>query len=105
MATYLLIYTGEQGAPPASEAEGKAVMDAWLAWFGMLGDAIVDSGNPLGPSVTVDADGSTSEGGASGAGGYSILRADSLEAAAALTAGCPHLAYGRVEVYEAIDVM
>jgi hypothetical protein len=105
MGNYLLLYTGDQGAPPASEEEGKAVMDAWIAWFTTLGEAVVDAGNPLGSSVTVAGDGSTADGGASGVGGYSVLRADSLGDAAALTAGCPHLEHGRVEVYETFDVM
>ena len=38
--------------------------------------------------------------------GYSVVVADSLDAAVEIAKGCPHLAAnGRVEVYETIDVM
>lgn len=104
MGTYVLIYIG--GSEPASEEEGKAVMDAWIAWFGTLGDAVIDGGNPFGPAVTVSSDGTVTDGGSSRAGGYSILRAADLAAAAALAQGCPHLAAGgTVEVYETFEVM
>ena len=105
MAKYLLAYTGD-AVQPATEDDGKAVMDAWIAWFTTVGEAVVDPGNPIGPSVTVAADGSVSEGGTSRIGGYSVISADSLEAATALAQSCPHLqAGGTVEVYETYDVM
>lgn len=104
MGTYVLVYFG--GSEPASEEEGKAVMDAWMAWFGTLGDAVVDGGNPFGPAVSIASDGTVAEGGASMASGYSILRADDLAAATALAQGCPQLAAGgTIEVYETFDVM
>jgi len=104
MGNYLLVYTG--GSEPTSEEEGKAVMDAWTAWFTALGEAVTDPGNPFGPSATIAADGSSSDGGASGHTGYSILRADDLAAATELARGCPHLAAeGSIEVYETFDVM
>ncbi|MBK9740349.1 MAG: hypothetical protein IPO93_12735 [Actinobacteria bacterium] len=104
MANYLLAYTG--GTEPQSEEEGKAVMDAWVAWFTSLGAAVVDPGNPTGPAATVASDGSVAEGGTSGISGYSVVSADSLEAATAIAQGCPHLAAaGAIEVYETFDVM
>ncbi|HKF37191.1 MAG TPA: hypothetical protein VKB35_09845 [Ktedonobacteraceae bacterium] len=44
MANYLLLYSG--GRMPESEAEQAAVMQAWTSWFGELGSALVDGGNP-----------------------------------------------------------
>jgi hypothetical protein len=45
------------------------------------------------------------DGGKSGASGYTILSADSLSAATAKAKGCPVLASGgTVEVYEAIPM-
>ena len=35
---YMYIYLGG-GAPPASEAEGKAMMAKWMEYFGKLGPA------------------------------------------------------------------
>ena len=51
MANYLLAYVG--GDEPDSEEAGAAVMNAWIAWFGTLGDAVVDPGNPIGASAAV----------------------------------------------------
>ncbi len=104
MANYVLAYTG--GGMAETEEEQAAVMAAWGAWYEGLGAAIVDGGNPFGPSMSVASDGSASEGGSSGLTGYSILTADSLAAAADMAKGCPVLASGgSVEVYETFEVM
>ena len=103
MAKYLLVYVG--GDAPTSEDDGKTVMDAWVAWFTALGPAIVDPGNPCGSSGAIASDGSVTTA-TSGVGGYSLLIADSLDAALEMAKGCPHLsANGSVEVYETIDIM
>ena len=79
-------------------------MQAWGAWLGSLGDSVVEIGNPFGASATVSAD-RTADGGVSHAGGYSVVSADSLDAAAANVKGCPILdSGGTVEVYEAIQM-
>jgi hypothetical protein len=102
MAKFVYIYTGGQMAE-TPEAQEKA-MQEWGAWFGILGDAITDPGNPFAGAVTVSPSGVTN-GGAAGAGGYSIVTADSLDEAAALAKGCPVLTGGgTVEVYEAIPM-
>lgn len=104
MGDYVLIYIG--GDEPATEEAQAADMDAWMAWFGEIGPVVVDGGNPFGPSASIAPNGTVSTGTASRASGYSIVRADSLEAATALAAGCPHLkANGTIEVYETFDVM
>jgi hypothetical protein len=102
MAKFVYVYTGGQMAEtPAAQ---EAAMQAWGTWFGTIGEAIADAGNPFGSSVTVSSTG-VSDGGAAGAGGYTIVTADSLDEAAALTKGCPVLADGgTVEVYEAIPM-
>jgi hypothetical protein len=104
MANYLLAYKG--GGMAATDEERQAAMAAWGKWFGELGSAIVDAGNPFGPSATVGAGGSASDGASSALTGYSVLSADSLAAASELAKGCPVLAAGgTVEVYETIPVM
>ena len=103
MGKFVLAYTG--GKMAETEAEQQAVIAAWSAWFGSLGTAVVDGGNPFGPSKTVASDGSITDGGSSALTGYSILTADSLAAAADLAKGCPILTVGgSVEVYETFDV-
>jgi hypothetical protein len=104
MAKYALIFHG--GGVPETEEEGAAVMAAWGTWMEGLGAALTDPGNAFGNSTTVGSDGSTSPGGgANPASGYSLLEADSLEAAVTLAKGCPILsAGGSVEVAETIDM-
>jgi hypothetical protein len=104
MASYLFVYTG--GSMAETPEAQQAAMAAWGAWFGTLGDAVVDAGNPFGPAATVASDGGVTDGGRSGLSGYSVIRADSLTAATTLTKGCPVLASGGgVEVYEVIPAM
>jgi hypothetical protein len=104
MANYVLVYKG--GSMAQTDAEREAAMAAWGQWFGTLGAAIVDAGNPFGPSSSVAGNGGVSDGGASNLTGYTILTADSLSAAAELSKGCPVLANGgSLEVYETIPIM
>lgn len=101
MANFVLVYTG--GGMPATEAERSKVMEAWGGWFGKLGDAVVDAGNPFAPQAqTISSDGSVHDGAVgTAATGYSIIKADSLKHAADLAKGCPVLASGaKISVYE-----
>jgi len=105
MSNYLLAYRGAQGMPE-TDAERDALMAAWGAWFGELGDAVVDMGNPFAGSATVSSDRTVGDGAGSELGGYSVLQADSLAAATELAKGCPVLGRGgSVDVYEAMAVM
>lgn len=102
MAKFVYVYTGGAMAE-TPEAQEKA-MQAWGAWFGTLGGAVTDAGNPFGGSATVKSGGVT-DGGVSGVGGYSIIEAASLAEATAKAAGCPVLdGGGAVEVYEAMPM-
>jgi hypothetical protein len=104
MTNYVLLYKG--GGMPETEEEQQRVMAAWGAWYGQLGQALVDGGNPFGPSKTIAADGTVSDGGASGLTGYTILQADSLDAAAKMGQSCPIIpGGGSVEVYETFEAM
>jgi hypothetical protein len=89
MANFLLTYRG--GAMPATEAEQAQVMAEWTKWFGVLGDKLVDGGNPVSASRTIAANGSVSDGASEAPTGYSIIKADSLDAATQLAKGCPVL--------------
>ena len=103
MGKFVFLYTGGQMAD-TPEAQKKA-MDAWMGWFGTLGDDIVEPGNPFGTSSTVTADGSVKTGGAAGISGYTVISANSLSDAAGKAKGCPVLASGgSVEVYEAMPM-
>ncbi len=103
MTKFVLAYTG--GSAPDTKEEQDAVMAAWMGWFGQLGAAVVDGGAPFGPSATIASGGGTSDGGASGLTGYSIVEAGDLAAATEMGRGCPVLASGgSVEVYESLPM-
>lgn len=104
MAKYLFVYHG--GKMATDPVEAKAAMDAWGAWFGALGAAVIDGGNPVGPSSTVKPDGSLVEGGGSNpATGYSLVEASSLADAHKKAAGCPLLKIGgSIEIAQAMDM-
>ena len=70
------------------------------------GDKLVDGGNPVSQVRTIASNGSVSNGGTNPSTGYSIIKADSLDAAVALAKGCPVLGGGAsVEVAEVFAVM
>ncbi|MFL5790908.1 MAG: hypothetical protein ACJ76A_05335 [Actinomycetota bacterium] len=103
MAKYLLLYAG--GSMPETDEQRDVVMKAWDGWFHTLGTGLVDGGNPISASKKISADGSISSG-AGDASGYSIIEADSLDAATDLAKGCPVLQGGAsVSVFETFEVM
>jgi hypothetical protein len=107
MANFLLVYTGGDNGNPTPE-EGAAIIKDWNDWFSTLGENLVDGGNPIAPNVkSVASDGAVSDGPVGvAATGYSVIKADSLEAATDVAKGCPHLkAGGQITVYETFAVM
>ena len=104
MAKYLFVYHG--GKRATNPADVKQAMDAWGKWFGSMGTAVIDGGNPVGQSSTVKADGSVvSDGGANPASGYSLIEAPTLEEAFKKAKSCPILANGgSIEIAEAMDM-
>jgi hypothetical protein len=88
----LLIGTG--GTLPETAAEEEASMARWDAWFTALGAALKDGGKPVLPATTrIEIDGSVSHADAT-VTGYTIVTADSLEAATEMAKGCPSLVRG-----------
>lgn len=104
MAKYLFVYHG--GSKPESEEDVAKVMDAWGQWFGSMGSAVIDGGNPVGMSSTVESNSSVvNNGGANPASGYSLIEASDLDDAIAKAKGCPIFERGgTVELAEAIDM-
>ena len=105
MANFVLVYTG--GSAGATDAEREKTMQAWGAWFGKLGDKMVDAGNPFSAHAKNLSNGSIHDGAVgTPATGYSILKADSLNDAADLAQGCPVLqSGGKITVYEITPAM
>jgi len=104
MAEYVLVYK-DGGQMPEGEAAQKAVMEAWTKWFDDLGDKIVNRGAPFGATKSIASDGGVGDGSV-GLTGFSIIEADSLDAAVEIAKGCPVLGGGSsIEVCETFDVM
>jgi hypothetical protein len=96
---------------PASEQmanstpeQRKEGMDAWMAWAGRAGEAVVDLGAPIQATSCITAEGR--DGSASQASGYSLLQASSGDEIDALMAGHPHLRMpgASIEVFEALSM-
>ena len=104
MAKYLFVYHG--GGMPETQEEQQKAMDAWGNWFAQMGAAVVDGGNPVAMSSTVNSDGSVANnGGPNPSSGYSLVEAKSLDEALNHAKGCPILGHGgSVEVAETIDM-
>lgn len=104
MSKFLFVYHG--GKKPESDEEYQKVMDAWGNWFGSMGAAVVDGGNPVGMSSTVNPDGSVAgDGGSNPVSGYSLVEASDIDEALGKAKGCPILTDGgTVEVAEAFDM-
>jgi len=98
MSNYIFAYHG--GKKPESPEAGAKLMAKWQAWIGGLGEAMVNTGTPLGMSKTVSSDGVSDDGGSNPLSGFSIVKADSMDAALELAKGCPHLEHGTIEVAE-----
>jgi hypothetical protein len=98
MGKYVLIYTGR----PDASGDREAVTASWTRWFEGLGEAVVDVGNPFVSCKTVAVEGSVSDDGELGLTGYSIVEADSLDAAAEMARACPGLTNAQIEAYETI---
>ena len=96
MANFLLLYTG--GSMPESPAEQEAVMQAWGVWFGKIGSNLVDGGNPFTPKAkSISSTGTVSNGPVGElATGYTVIKANSLDAAVAAARECPFSA-GRIQ--------
>ena len=106
MTNFVLLYSG--GSMPASDAEQQAVLKAWETWFSKLGNAVVSPGDPFTSAAkTIAPDGKVSDGPVGTmATGYTVIKADSLDAAVAMAKGCPVLQGGaKITVYETFSVM
>lgn len=105
MANYVLVYKGGGVAPIEERRQVTQArhVGRWRAWFDALGADLVDGGQPFGASSAVASDGTVTGGASSGLTGYTILQAESLEAATEKARGCPVLADGgSIEIYEAL---
>ncbi len=103
MPDYIIAYHG--GKKPESPEEGAKHMAKWKAWIGGLGDTVVNPGTPLGKSKTVSSAGVSDDGGSNPMSGFSIVKADSMDAALEIAKEDPFLELGgTIEVAEAMKM-
>lgn len=98
MPNYIIAYHG--GREPESPEEGAKQMARWKEWLGGLGDDVVNPGTPLGKSKIVSTDGVSDYSGPASLTGFSIVRADDLDAALEIAKACPFVEIGTLEVAE-----
>lgn len=103
---YVLVYYG--GGMTEGAAAQARVLKQWESWFGKVGPAMVDGGNPMSGAVNkIRADGTVAKGPiGKRATGYSIIEAPSLDKATKMAKGCPILkGGGEIAVYETFNAM
>jgi hypothetical protein len=94
MPKYMVLY---RSSVPATEqmagsdpAAAQAGMELWMAWGNRVGAAMADMGSPLSGVGTVTSSGSKAENSRPFVGGFSVLEADSVDAANKLLDDHPH---------------
>ncbi len=113
MKKFMAVFTGNPGAmsawqaldPAERQRREAAGMQAWQRWVEVHQDAIVDHGAPLGVTKRVTADGIADIRNALAA--YTVVQAESQEAAARLFEGHPHFTLfpgDGVEVMECLPI-
>lgn len=113
MKRFLAIYTGSNAsldkwkalAPQEREQREKQGISEWMNWGKVNADAIVDQGAPLGKTKRIDPTGISDIRNAMT--GYTIVEAESHEAAAKLFEGHPHFTVfpgDGVEVMECLPI-
>ena len=91
-----------KGSTPEQQKKG---MDAWMKWMDRNKKSLVDGGAPLGKTKRVDAKGASNA--KNGVGGYSIVQAESADAAATMfSKDHPHLQMpgAWVEIVEVMQI-
>ncbi len=92
MTQFVFVYLG--GNQPSSPDEGKKHFEKYTKWLESLGDSVVSPAIPLKNTNTVSSDGSVREGGSSAMSGFTIIEANSMDAAISIAQACPFLEIG-----------
>jgi hypothetical protein len=101
MPKYIIAYLGEPKFE--SPQQGAAHMAKWKAWIGGLGDAVVNPGTPLAKGKLVSSRG-VSDSGENRLTGFSMVMAESMDAALELAQRCPYVDHGTIEVAEVMEM-
>ena len=103
MKQFVLVYLG--GNQPTDPQQASEHIDKYMRWLSSLDDAVVVPTIPLKDTTTVSPAGTISEGGSSAMSGFTIIKADSMQAALAIAQDCPFLEIGgSLEVSELMQM-
>lgn len=103
MPQFMIVYLG--GNPPATPDEGKQHFAKYQAWLASLGSAAVSPMNPIKNTHRISPTGEISQPGESGMSGYTVVEAESIDAATAMAKDCPFLDIGgSLEVSEMVQM-
>ncbi|WP_455217649.1 YciI family protein [Kaarinaea lacus] len=103
MSQYVFVYLG--GNHPTDPEEANRHFARYMEWLSSLGEAVISPTIPLKDTHTVRPNGEVMEGGSCAMSGFSIIEADSIEAATAIAQACPFLEIGgSLEVSELMQM-
>ncbi len=103
MAQYIIVYIG--GNNPSTPEEGKQHFAKYQEWLNSLGDSAVSPMNPLKNTSTVNSDRTVTNGSKTTMSGYTVIEAESMEAALETAKACPFLDIdGSLEVSELVQM-
>jgi len=103
MKQFVLVYLG--GNQPSDPEQSRTHFEKYMSWLRSLGDSVVVPTIPLKDTTTVSSDGTIKEGGSSAMSGFSIIKADSMEAVLSIAQACPFLEIGgSLEVSELMEM-
>ena len=103
MAQFIITYLG--GDQPSSPEEGRKHFAKYQEWLSSLGGSAVSPMNPIKNTSTINPDGSITAGSKTSMSGYTIVEAESIEAAISIAKACPFLDInGSLEVSELIKM-
>ena len=103
MTQFVFVYLG--GNQPSNPEEASKHFSKYMEWLSSLGESVISPMIPLKDTSTVSPDGTVREGGSSAMSGFTIIEADSMEAALAVAQACPFLEIGgSLEVSELMQM-
>ena len=98
MKKFVFLYNSEPNETPSDD-----VMDVWMTWFTSINASILEMGNPFMDGVLVTSDSSSVIPPENNPiSGYTVIKAEDLEAAIAIAKTCP--GKSGMQVYEAMEM-
>ncbi|MGL1934030.1 MAG: YciI family protein [Fibrobacterales bacterium] len=103
MPQFCITYLG--GEQPSSPEEGKKHMTQYMEWIRSLGSSAISPANPFKGTQTVHPDKTVTPGSTTSMSGFTIIEAESMDAALTIAQACPFLeTNGTLEVSELMQM-